>query len=160
DLQVGEVGQSAACEVSDGDRDDERADDQLHNIGIGASIGNWSRHLGRAPVARATGARPIDQVQYGFHPAPTASAIAARLAMVTAILRSTVPLLPVLLATRLSPSTRSVRLPARPGREQQRGERGAGEEQVSPVVLAHLPTSPSSIRSREDAPFAPTAPSG
>src|SRR5438876_2290424 len=65
--------------------------------------------------------------------------------MVRAILRSTVPLLPVLLVTRLSPSTRSVRLPTRPGCEQQRGERGAGEEHVPPVVLAHLPTSPSSF---------------
>src|SRR5439155_8523697 len=105
DLEVGEVGQSSAREVSDGDREDERADDQLHSIGIGASIGNWSRPscragaFGRAPVAEATGARPIDPVQYGFHPAPTASATAARLAMVRAILRSTVPLLPVLLAT-------------------------------------------------------------
>jgi len=61
--------------------------------------------------------------------------------MVSAILRSTVPLLPVLLVTSVCPSTRSVRLPARSGCDQQRGERDAGEEHVPPVVLAHLPTS-------------------
>jgi hypothetical protein len=81
--------------------------------------------------------------------------------MARAILRSTDPLLPVLLATRVCPRARSPRLPTRPGCEQQRGERCAGEEHVPPVVFAHLPVSPSSLfRSREDAPFAPTAPSG
>jgi hypothetical protein len=80
--------------------------------------------------------------------------------MARAILRSTDPLLPVLLATRVCPSARSPRLPTRPGCEQQRRERCAGEEQVPPVVFAHLSSPSSLFRSREDAPFAPTAPSG
>ncbi len=61
--------------------------------------------------------------------------------MARAILRSTDPLLPVLLATRVCPRARSPRLPTRPGCEQQRGERCAGEEHVPPVVFAHLPVS-------------------
>jgi hypothetical protein len=80
--------------------------------------------------------------------------------MARAILRSTDPLLPVLLATRVCPRARSPRLPTRSACEQQRCERCAGEEHVPPVVFAHLPVSVSLFRSREDAPYAPTTPSG
>ena len=75
--------------------------------------------------------------------------------MARAILRSTDPLLPVLLATGVCPRARSPRLPTRPGCEQQRGERCAGEEQVTPVVFAHLSVSVFSLSVPRGCPVRP-----
>ena len=75
--------------------------------------------------------------------------------MARAILRSTDPLLPVLLATRVCPRARSPGLPTRSACEQQRRERCSGEEHVPPVVLAHLPVSVFSLSVPRGCPVRP-----
>src|SRR6185295_4379026 len=157
DLEIREVGESSAREVSDGDRDDEGADDQLHGIGIGASLGNWSRGSRRAdgpPSARST--------RFSSASIRRRPRVRSRSGSRWQERSFEAPIL----------SFRSFSLR---GSVHERGHHGfqrappasSNAASVAPVkntyrqLCLRICPSPSSLfRSREDAPFAPTAPSG